>query len=246
MTTGFLPAPAAGVTLARQTVEESPESMRSVVRQVSRRCLRCHLPARWCVCAAHRELRCPLQIDVAIHHRERHRPSSTGNLIHRLFPEARQHLWRRERRLAAADVRVPGRELWILHPHGEPAPAGRAPETVQVLLLDGSWSETSAMAQEVGSWGRLVALPMAGESRYWLRAQQDGGRFSTAEALAFLLETLGLTGVSAELRLQFELHVYASLRARGRKEAAEKFLAGSPVRGAFSELLVRLNARRPG
>jgi DTW domain-containing protein YfiP len=219
--------------------------MRSVVLKTSRRCLRCLLAPRWCICAAHRDLRCPLAIDVLIHHRERHRPSSTGNLIHRLFPESRQHLWRRERRLTAADVQIPGRELWILHPHGQPAPVGRVPENVQLVLLDGSWSETSAMAQEVGAWGRIVSLPMTGESRFWLRAQQDGGRFSTAEALAFVLETLGLPSVSAELRLQFELHVYASLRARGYKALAEEFLAGSPAAAAFPEVLAQLDARRP-
>ena len=249
MTTGFLAADEADAAVAsgeRKGAWEAGATMRSVVQKTSRRCGRCHLPPRWCVCAAHRDLRCPLALDVLIHHRERHRPSSTGNLIHRLFPESRQHLWRRERRLTAADVQVPARELWILHPHGEPAPAGRAPGTVQLLLLDGSWSETSAMAQEVGSWGRLVSLPMAGDSRYWLRAQQDGGRFSTVEALAFALEVFGLPEVRAELQRQFELHVYARLRARGRKAAAEEFLAGSPLPAAFPELMAQLNLRRPG
>jgi hypothetical protein len=47
------------------------------------------------------------------------------------------------------------------------------------------------------------------------------------------------------LRLQFELHVYANLRARGRKEAAAKFLAGSPVAAALPDLIEQLNVRRP-
>ncbi len=240
-------AGAAGAAWERQAqfARAIKAAMRSVVRQVSRRCARCHLPPRWCVCSAHRDLHCPLAINVLIHHRERHRPSSTGNLIQRLFPEARQHLWRRERRLTADEVRVPGRELWILHPHGEPAPTGLAPEHVQVVLLDGSWSEASAMAQEITGWGRRVSLPMAGESRYWLRAQQDGGRFSTVEALAFVLDAFGLTAVRTELQRQFELHVYASLRARGRKAAALDFLAGSPIAAALPELLAQLEVRRP-
>jgi hypothetical protein len=33
------------------------------------------------------------------------------------------------------------------------------------------------------------------------------------------------------------LHVYAGLRARGAKAAAEEFLAASPIRAAFPELL---------
>jgi DTW domain-containing protein YfiP len=219
--------------------------MRSVVLRSSVRCVRCHLPLRWCICDAHRETAFPLEVDVLIHHRERFRPSSTGNLIQRVVPASRQHLWRRERRLAAAEVQRPGRELWILHPQGEvPAAGDWRPERVQAVLLDGSWREASAMAQEVRGWGRLVSLPMAGESRYWLRTQADAGRFSTVEALLFLLKNFGLHEAHEILRLQFELHVYASLRSRGSKADALEFLATSPIAAEFPVLIARLDERR--
>src|SRR4051812_48213611 len=215
--------------------------MRSVVLKSSERCPRCQLPLRWCVCPAHREVVLPLQVDVLVHHRERHRPSSTGNLIHRVVAGSRQHEWRRERRLEAGDVRVDGRELWILHPHGEPMPSHTLPAHVQIMLLDGSWREASAMAQEVRGWGRLVSLPMAGESRYWLRSQTDANRFSPIEALLFLLERFGLSEAQEILRLQFELHVYASLRARGQKAAALEFLDLSPIGTVFAPLIAQLD-----
>ena len=218
---------------------------RSVVLQSSVRCARCQLPLRWCVCSARQEVTCPLQVDVLMHHRERWRPTSTGHLINRVITGSRHHLCRRERGLTAADVRVPGRELWILHPKGEPMPTAEAPDAIQVLMIDGSWRETSAMAQEIGSWGRLVNLPMSGESRYWLRSQADGGRFSTAEALLFLLKALGMDEAHAQFHAQFELHVYASLRSRGSKEAALAFLKQSPVGKLFPELLAQLDVRRP-
>lgn len=188
---------------------------------------------------------CPLEIDVLTHHREWYRPSSTSHLIHRVMPASRQHLWRRERHLTLAELRVSPRELWILHPQGEPMPAGAAPEAVQVVLLDGAWREASAMAQELGGQGRLVSLPMIGESRYWLRDQADRSRFSTVEALLFLLRALGCAQAHHELGLQFELHVYANLRARGQKELAAEFLGCSPARGAFPELLAQLHLSRP-
>lgn len=153
-------------------------------------------------------------------------------------------MWRRERRVTAEQIRQPDREVWLLHPHGEPAP-DRAPEAVQVILLDGSWSESSGMVQEVGRWGRLVSLPMQGESRYWLRAQQDQGRFSTVEALLFVLRQLGLNDAHAALELQFELQVYASLRARGKKQLAEAFLSTSLIAAAIPEFLARLHEPRP-
>ena len=219
--------------------------MRSVVRGTTVRCERCRLPPRWCVCAGLREVRCPLEVDVLAHHRECHRPTSTGNLICRVLPESRHHVWRRERHIDADQLRAAGRELWIVHPHGSPVPAGAASENVQVVLLDGAWGEASAMAREISSWGRMVSLPMTGESRYWLRAQQDGGRFSTVEALLFLLRGFGLESAHDTLCAQFELHVYASLRARGRKETATEFLRGSVIAAAFPGLLAQLNTRRP-
>jgi hypothetical protein len=219
--------------------------MRSVVLKTSRRCPRCQLAPRWCVCAAHRDIACPLAIDVLIHHREQFRPSSTGRLINRVIPASRQHVWRRERRLTADDIRVAGRELWIVHPQGTDAPTDVPPERVQLVLLDGSWRETAAMAQEVRGWGRTVRLPMLGRSRYWLRAQSEAGGFSTVEALLFLLQMFGLSEAHAALRAQFELHVYASLRARGHKAASEELLLDSPVLPQFAEVVAQLNARRP-
>jgi DTW domain-containing protein len=215
------------------------------ISKTAPRCPQCGLPLRWCICAAQRTVTCALAVDVLVHHREWYRPSSTSGVIARVIPDSRRHLWRRERRLTAAEVRRPGRDLWILHPHGAPAPAGVEPEAVQVLLLDGSWRESSAMAQEVGAWGRLVALPLQGESRYWLRAQADAGRFSTIEALLFLLGHFGLTDARDVLRTQFELHVYASLRTRGHKMLAAEFLGNSPARAAFPEILAELDRRRP-
>lgn len=218
---------------------------RSVVLKSQPRCLRCLLPPRWCICAGHRDITTPLQIDVLMHHREQWRPSSTGHLVHRVMTGSRRHIWRRERGMKAADVKADGRELWILHPHGERMPAVAKPENVQVLLIDGAWKEATMMAREVATWGRLVSLPMTGESRYWLRTQQDGGRFSTVEALLFLLEAMGLETARAELSLQFELHVYAGLRTRGAIEAAATYLDASRLCEAFPELITRLNERRP-
>jgi DTW domain-containing protein len=203
------------------------------------------MPPRWCICAARQDVYCPVNIDLMSHPRELTRPSSTGNLIHRVMPASRQHLWHSKHPPVAADVIIPGRELWILHPHGRPAPAGADPASVQVLLLDGLWNEAAVMAREVASWGRLISLPMMGVSRYWLRAQQEGGRFSTVEALIFLLDFLGLENQGELLRLQFELHVYASLRSRGRTDLAAAFLVDSPLRHSLPEFLAQLHTRRP-
>ncbi len=218
---------------------------RSVVLKKSLRCGRCQLPPRWCICAGVEAVDCPVKVDVLMHHMENWRPSSTGHLIQRVIPTAHVHLYRRERPLEPATILQPGKTLWILHPLGEPLPLDHPPPAdLQVLLLDGTWRQAGEMMRGVEPWGRRIALPMTGASRYWLRSQAGEGKFCTMEALLFLLAALGLTQVHARLRLQFELHVYAGLCARGAKAKAAEYLAESPVRAAFPELLDELARHR--
>ena len=210
---------------------------RSVVRKPSARCHRCLLPPRWCICAAAPPLASPLALTLLSHQREFGKPSSTGGLIKRLLPATSQHRWDPAAPSTPAQLAQPGSELWILHPQGEPLPTPDSTAPPQVLLLDGAWSEATAMMRHVGQWGRLLKLDMNGQSRFWLRAQQSEGQFSTMEALLFLLETLQLAELAHELRLQFELHVYAGLRSRGKNQLAAEYLAASPIRHALADFL---------
>jgi len=178
-----------------------------------------------------------------MHDREAMRPSSTGHLIRRVIPSSVQHIFRSERSISPEEIIEPGRELWILHPLGEELPSERKPENVQVLLLDGTWRQSTIMLRKVETMGRRVRLPMTGESRYWLRSHQGGDRFSTMEALLALLHALGVQETHDALRLQFELHVYAGLWTRGLKEDALRYLENSPLPAAFPELLRKLTPR---
>lgn len=218
---------------------------RSVILESTLRCDRCRFVPRWCICAGLRTVASPLQVDVLIHRREFWRPTSTGRLINRVMPASRGHVFEREAPPRREAIVAPGRELWILHPRGEAMSAGVAPSGVQVLLLDGSWREAAAMLPVVEGWGRKVRLPMTGPSRYWLRAQQEGEKYSTVEALMFLLDALDRPEEAAQLRVQFELHVYAGLRTRGAKALADEFLATSTLPQALPELMQQLGTRRP-
>lgn len=219
---------------------------RSVVLKGAPRCPSCQLAPRWCICAGLRPVALAPQVDVLMHTRELLRPSSTGHLLGRIVADARLHEWRPEAPPRREDVVRPGRELWILHPQGDAPPAAADPAALQVLLLDGSWVQATDMAHAVAPWGRRVRLPMVGESRYWLRRQAGEGKFSTAESLLFLLETLGLAAAAADLRAQFELHVWATLLSRGKKARAAEYLRDSPVPAAFPEVVAKLQPHRGG
>lgn len=218
---------------------------RSVVFAGTQRCPQCRFAPRWCICPGFQAIECPLGVDVLIHHREYWRPTSTGRLINRVIPASRYHIFQREVPPIRESIVLPGRSLWILHPRGEPLPVGESPSDLQVLLLDASWREAARMSQAVAPWGRLVRLPVSGPGRYRLRVPAHEEKYSTVEALLFLLAALGLTKQEAQLRLQFELHVYAGLRTRGAKAKADEFLATSPLREAFPELLQQMGQRRP-
>ncbi len=218
---------------------------RSVVNNPTLRCTRCQQIPRWCVCEGLRTVDCPVAVDVMMHSREFFRPSSTGHLIQRVVAGARTHVYRHDVVPTRESVVRPGKDVWVLHPLGEPMPAGPVPENVQVLLLDGSWGEAADMKKAVEGWGRRVSLPMTGKSRYWLRTQQGEGQFSTVEALLFLLDALGLKKEHDALRVQFELHVYAGLRTRGHSALAADFLATSPLREAMPEVIARMHPQSP-
>lgn len=229
---------------------------RSVVRAGAARCPRCSQPPRWCVCDAFPTVQTRLAVHVLIHRSERHKPSSTGTLVARAVAGAVCHVYQRANRHfpasgLSADALEPDRELWILHPCGEPLLAGPPAaddargNCTQILLLDGTWRQAGDMLRTVERRGRCVRLPdaAAAPSRYWLRDQPEPGHLSTSEALMGVLQAVGEPLAARQLRLHFELHVYATLLARGKREMAERYLGHSPLLTEGRDALDQLHAR---
>ena len=227
---------------------------RSVVRAGAVRCHACRLAPRWCVCRALPQATTAIQVDVLMHPQEQCKPSSTGKLIERAVQGARCQLYQRGSHQhggpsppSLAALQAP--ELWILHPLGEPLESIQSvidsSTPLRVLLLDGNWSQAGEMLRTVESIGRCVRLRATGPTRYWLRDQRAPSYISTAEALLGVFNAVGDTAAEVQFRLHFELHVYASLRARGRRQLAEDYLQDSPLKAAIPDFLERLNARRP-
>ncbi len=196
-----------------------------------------------------------LRVHVLIHRGEQHKPSSTGILVARAVPDSTCHVYQRPTRFFAAsgfprEPLAPDQERWILHPAGDPpaATAGPAASPAEVVLLDGTWRQAGEMLRSVEGLGRRVRLPDAAAepSRYWLRDQPQPTHLSTAEALMGVFRAVGEGEAEQRLRLHFELHVYATLLSRGRREMAERYLGHSPLPTAIPGFLDRLHARRDG
>ncbi len=196
-----------------------------------------------------------------IHRGEHHKPSSTGRLVGRVVKGAACHLYQRATRFSAATgfsahALEPTRELWILHPSGDTPPAHTAAQSAptaprpHVLLLDGTWRQAGEMLRSlegmVEGLRLCVRLPDAGgaPSRFWLRDQPGPMQLSTAEALMGVFRGVGEHEADRRLRLHFEMHVYATLLARGRREMAERYLGDSPLLAAAADAVNRLHARR--
>ena len=230
---------------------------RSVVRAGAARCPRCSLQPRWCTCEMLAPVETRLAVNVLIHRHEQDKPSSTGALVGRAVRGAACHVYQRENRFFPAagfpaDAIEPGRDLWILHPSGEPLPtlsdttANPQQPDPGIVLLDGTWRQAGEMLRSMEGVGRCVRLPddAASEaSRYWLRDQPGPSQLSTVEALMGAFRAVGETEAESRLRLHFELHVYASLLARGKREMAERYLGHSPLLTEAPEALARLHAR---
>jgi hypothetical protein len=194
---------------------------RSVVLAGAARCPRCSLPPRWCTCDMLPPVETQLAVEVLIHRLERCRPSSTGNLVGRAVDGAVCHVYQRGNRFFPAtgypdDAREHDRELWVLHPSGDRLPEPATP--------DARVSERPPTVLLLdGSWRQ------AGEM---LATMHGRGR------------CVRLPEAARRLRLHFELHVYATLRVRGHRELAERYLGHSPLLTEAPDALDCLHARR--
>ena len=239
---------------------------RSVVLAGAKRCEGCRLPPRWCLCGALPPVDTAVAVDILIHRREQWRPSSTGALLARSIRGARLHVHRpdphcREAPMLPAALLRPDHVCWVLHPQGDsiadecpPAPSA---QPRQVVLLDGNWREAGEMLRLInaaaGAAGRegsaalrVVRLPEGAPGRFWIREAPAPEQRSTAEACGAILGLLGESAAAERLRLHFELHVWATLRARGKVARAEAYLAESPLTAAIPAILAALETRRPG
>lgn len=133
-----------------------------------------------------------------------------------------------------------GKETLILHPFGEPLDPHTNLDQARFVLLDGNWRQAATMLQSIEGVSRKICLPIGGPSRFWLREKQEGSRYSTMEAFIFLLRQLGQETLANQCQIAFELHVYAGLLARGKRDLARAYYLDMPKNDLIYQVVKRL------
>ncbi len=213
---------------------------RSVVTKASPRCPGCAQIPRWCICCDLAIPQSDLNLAVLIHHAEFYKPTSTGRLIHRLLPASDLIVFKHDLPFSKEKLTDGGKETLVLHPFGEPLDPRTNLGQSRFVLLDGNWRQAATMLQSIEGIGRKVCLPIEGPSRFWLREKQEGSRFSTMEAFIFLLKHLGQEAMASQCQIAFELHVYAGLLARGKRDLARAYYLDMPKNDLICEVVKRL------
>lgn len=204
------------------------------------RCDGCGLVPAACACGQLPRVDNSNAITLLAHVRELRKPSNTGRLAVKMLSNAR--LIARggpdevEGRAAEAslDELDPSRTL-LLFPREDARPLEEVATTlsspVQLLIPDGTWSQTRRLVRRHTALQRLPAVTVSSRStRYLLRRGSVPGLSCTLEAIARALGTLEGAEVESRLMSGFEHWQRAALAIRGRLRLLDE-LALDPAPG---------------
>jgi DTW domain-containing protein YfiP len=162
------------------------------------RCPGCGLHEHLCVCAELPTVMLSTRFVIVQHVRERHKPTNTGRLAHRMLANSRLVHWPPPRTgsFDATAFAEPDTAYLLLFPRADattltpemlrPRP-GRRP---CVVVLDGSWHQCSRMTRRVPRVSELgcVRLPPGPPSSWAARRQHDAHGLATIEAIIRVIE----------------------------------------------------------
>ncbi|WP_312347758.1 tRNA-uridine aminocarboxypropyltransferase [Leclercia sp.] len=166
-----------------------------------RRCQRCLLPLRQCLCATLAPSHAQSRFCLVMFDTEPMKPSNTGRLIADILPDTAAFQWSRT---------APPQALLdlVASPDYQPMvvfPASYASETRQVItappagkpplfiMLDGTWTEARKMFRKSPYLDALpvISVDLSRVSAYRLREAHAEGQYCTAEVAIALLDLAG-------------------------------------------------------
>ncbi|EPX64495.1 DTW domain protein [Cystobacter fuscus DSM 2262] len=148
------------------------------------RCDRCNLPPHLCLCAELPRVETRTRFLLVQHVVEPRKKSNTGRLATLALTNSRLLTYGApDEALDTALLGEPG--TWLLFPDGPTAPPG-APAPRQLVVLDGSWSQTRRMTQRIAALRTLprLVLPPPDPGTLRLREPTHPSGMSTLDAVA--------------------------------------------------------------
>ncbi len=197
-----------------------------------RRCQRCLLPEKNCLCAHISPQYARSRFCLVMFDSEPMKPSNTGRLIADILPNTLAYGWSRtapDPHLLAA-AQHPDYQPMVVFPKSY-ANSGRSVLTAPprsgkpplFIMLDGTWAEASKMFHKSPWLDHLpmMSLSLDGPSMYTLRKAHTEAQYCTAEVAAELLAQAGDHVASATLAehfIRFRTHYLAGKSHHSRQE----------------------------
>lgn len=178
----------------------------------------------------------PTLIKLLVHAKEMGRVSNTGliarNFLSNISPV---YYGTPYYKFHPRDVYEEGCENWILYPEAsctvaEKIERGADPALVNLIVPDANWTQANHMTRKLLRSGSFTTVKLSEPrgGRYWLRLRGNHPvGVCTMEAVASFYDECGLPKISEHLRQGLEKFVYRSLKIRGKKEEAYRYLQTS-------------------
>ncbi len=180
------------------------------------RCPRCKLQPARCICADLPRLTSPVSVVVVQHWKEARKPTSTGHLLGSVLTNCRIERYG-DQDYAFDATAVEGPDTYLVFPPRDPPDALPTHAPQKIVLLDGTWSQASRMANRVPGVVGLPRLSFADEARpcVRLRVPHLPEARSTIEAAASAFRWLGDPETAAALESIHDLYVRHTMAQRG-------------------------------
>lgn len=176
-----------------------------------KRCPRCWVHQRMCICEVVPKLEARTRVSVIIHHRESLQTTNTGHLVALCLPGSEYRIFgNRAAPLDEEGIVPEGHQAYSLFPSDDALPLTREEveadgRPVTLVVPDSTWKQASRMAKRCAPLAKLPRrlIPPGPPSGYKLRRVTRPGGLSTFEAIARALGVL--EGEELQRRMEQEV-----------------------------------------
>ncbi|KAA0874510.1 tRNA-uridine aminocarboxypropyltransferase [Nitrincola tapanii] len=191
-----------------------------------KRCPACQLAISFCACQDYKQVQSIADFWLLMHHDEFYKPSNTGQLILKTFPQSGCSEWARLQMAESFELLLQRRQhnACLVFPiesdyvHREVTDLETLGDTPLFIILDGTWRQARRMFRHSPYLAQLPVFQPQVErgSHYQLRSSGPEHHLCTAEIAVAVLEQLGDETAAAALAHNFALFNQRYAASKGR------------------------------